>query len=244
MNQDVNKKSVVLGVGAEKGLGAALCRRFAKEGHHVFVAGRTASKLELVCKTIRSDGGEATPVVCDGTVEADVIALFKTAEDTGSGPIDLAVFNVGNNMPGLINEMEADYFEQAWRVVCFSGFLFGREAARSLLPEGGTVLFTGASASLRGKANFGAFNSAKSGLRTFAQALAKEHAAAGLHVGHVIIDGGIAGEKAFNRNPKLLDHQDQLISLDGLTDAYWYLYQQEKQAWTFELDIRTSLESW
>jgi len=244
MNQEIKKKSVVLGVGPEKGLGAALCRRFAKEGHHVFVAGRTFSKLELVCQTIRTDGGEATPVVCDGTIESDVIALFKTTEDTGSGSIDLAVFNVGNNMPGQIHNMDADYFEQAWRVVCFSGFLFGREAARSLLPKGGTVLFTGASASLRGKANFGAFNSAKSALRTFAQALAKEHAAAGLHVGHVVIDGGIAGEKAFNKNPKLVDNFDQLISLDGLTDAYWYLYQQEKQAWTFELDLRTSIESW
>ena len=244
MNQDAKKKALVLGVGAEKGLGAALCFRFAKEGHHVFVAGRTLSKLELVCETVRSNGGEATPVVCDGTIEADVVALFKTAKDNGAGSIDLAVFNVGNNMPGRISEMEADYFEQAWRLVCFSGFLFGKEAARSLLPRGGVVLFTGASASLRGKASFGAFNSAKSALRTFAQALAKEHASEGLHVGHVIVDGGIAGEKAFNRNPKLLDHQDQLISLEGLTDAYWYLYQQDKQAWTFEMDIRTSQENW
>lgn len=244
MSNPPKDKSVVLGVGPEKGLGAALCHRFAMEGLHVFVGGRSVDKIGTVVETIQSNGGTATPVVCDATNEAEVIELFKTVRNTGTGQLKLSVFNVGNNMPGLIKDMEAQYFEQAWRTACFAGFLFGREAAKAMLTQGGTLLFTGASASLRGKASFGAFNSAKSALRTFSQALAKEHATDGVHVGHVIIDGGIAGEKTFSKRPEMASNLDKLVSLEGLADAYWFLHQQQPQSWTFELDLRTSQESW
>jgi len=237
-------RALVLGVGPEHGLGGALCKRFAAEDYHVFVSGRTPEKLEAVVDVIQSGGGSATPVVCDATSEESVRALFDAAQSNDGGQFDLAVYNVGNNMPGKISEMEAAYFEQAWRICCFGGFLFGREAARRMLPGSGTLIFTGASASLRGKAGFGAFNSAKSALRTFAQALAKEYGPEGLHVGHVVIDGGIAGEKILTRVPNLAGKEEKLISLDGLADAYWSLHRQPRQAWTFELDVRTSMESW
>ncbi len=237
------KSAIVIGVGPDRGLGAQLCRRFASEGLHVLVAGRTAEKLDAVVESIRGDGGSAESVVADATSEADVQKLFEHAGDD----LDLAVYNAGNNTPGRIIDMEADYFEQAWRVCCFGGFLFGREAVRRMQPRGeGTLLFTGASASLRGRAFFGAFNSSKAALRQLAQAMAKEYGPEGIHVGHVVVDGAIAGDKVKTKFPdyakKLGD--DGMISIEGIVDGFAYLYHQPRSAWTFELDVRTSVESW
>ncbi|MGI9334611.1 MAG: SDR family NAD(P)-dependent oxidoreductase [Gammaproteobacteria bacterium] len=240
------KTAIVIGVGALQGLGAQLCLRFAREGHHVFAAGRTQSSLDQVGASAAAGVGHVTPVVADATSEADVQGLFERAMTQGAGALDLAVYNAGNNTPGAIREMEADYFERSWRVVCFGGFLFGREAARRMLPGGGTLLFTGASASLRGRPDFGAFSAAKGALRNLAQAIAKEHGHEGLHVGHVVIDGGIDGERLRSRRPEAFagPAAEAFISLEGLTDAYWYLYRQPKRAWTFELDLRTGDERW
>lgn len=126
--------AVVLGVGAERGLGAVLCRRFAGLGLHTMVAGRTAAKVEAVAAAIAAAGGKATPVMADTTVEGDVIALFDRAE--AIGPVEAAIYNAGNNMPGDLRTMEAEYFERCWRIACFGGFLFGREAARRMAPRG------------------------------------------------------------------------------------------------------------
>ena len=157
-----NKKAIVIGVGPEAGLGARLAERFASLGLHVFVAGRTQAQLDHVAGSITVNGGRATAVVTDATDEAAVGSLFDQAEADGAGALDVAIYNAGNNTPGRIVDMDADYFERSWRVGCFGGFLFGREAVRRMLPQRrGTLLFTGASASLRGRANFGAFNSAK-----------------------------------------------------------------------------------
>ncbi len=233
--------AVVIGVGPERGLGAQLCRRFAAEGLHVVVAGRTQSALEAVADQIVSAGGRATPAVADATSEADIVALFDRA---GPG-LELAIYNAGNNTPGRIVEMDADYFEQSWRVVCFGGFLFGREAVRRMLPrKAGTLLFTGASASLRGRAGYGAFNSAKAGLRTLAQAMAKEYAGDGIHVGHVVVDGAIAGDKILQRFPDFANKPDRLVSIEGIVDAFAFLYRQPPRAWSFEVDVRTSQETW
>ncbi len=238
-------KALVIGVGAEKGLGASISARFAREGLHVFVAGRTAQSLDLVVKQIRSAGGAATAIVADTTREADVKSLYDQV-CAGQGSLDVAVYNAGNNTPGAVVEMEADYFEQAWRVCCFGGFLFGREAARRMLPKGGTLLFTGASASLRGRAGFAAFNSAKAALRNMAQAMAKELGPKGLHVAHVVVDGGIDGDRLRTRRPDIVKQmgEERLIDLGGLADAYWFLHQQQPRAWTFELDMRSKIEPW
>lgn len=246
MTINTKPKAVVLGVGPERGLGGALCKHFASQGHHVFIAGRTLDKLESLAEIISSEGGSATPVVCDATSEEQVAELFETAVRAGVGLLDLAVYNVGNSTPGVIRDMTAADFETAWRVLCFGGFLFGRECTRHMLPDGGTLIFTGASASLRGRAGFGAFNSGKAALRTLAQAMAKEYGWAGLHVAHVIIDGGIAGDKWFSR----LDHEPganelkHFINLDALVETYWNLYRQKPYGWTFEVDLRTSIENW
>jgi NAD(P)-dependent dehydrogenase (short-subunit alcohol dehydrogenase family) len=237
------KKAIIIGVGPVEGLGARLCQRFAAEGLHVIAAGRTGESLEALAKRIRDDGGTATSVVADTTREEDVLQLFDVAGDE----LDLAVYNVGNNTPGRIVEMEAGYFEKAWRIGCFGGFLFGREAVRRMLPNGtGTLLFTGASASLRGRANFGAFNAAKGALRNLAQAMAKEYGPEGIHVGHVVIDGPIAGDKIRKGFPDYAEKVGEagMIDLDGIAEAFVTLYRQKPRAWTFELDVRTSQERW
>ena len=237
------KKAVIIGVGAEQGLGAQLAKRFASEGLHVFVASRTQSRIDALTVEIEQAGGIATAVCADATNEEQVIKLFEKA---GSG-LRLAIYNTGNNFPGQIIDMESDYFEKSWKSCCFGGFLFGREAVRRMVPSGnGTLLFTGASASLRGRANFGAFNSAKAGLRTLAQAMAKEYGPRVIHVGHVVIDGAIAGDKIMRHLPELAKKlgEDGMIKIEGIVDGYEYLYNQSPQAWTFELDLRTYIEKW
>ena len=237
------KKAVIIGVGAEQGLGSQLAKRFASEGLHVFIAGRTLSRVQERASEIEQDGGEATAICADASDEEQVIELFQKA----GSDLSLAVYNAGNNFPGQIIDMDAAYFENSWKSCCYGGFLFGREALRCIVPTGeGTLLFTGASASLRGRPNFGAFNSAKAGLRTLAQAMAKEYGPQGIHVGHVVVDGAIAGEKIMNRIPNFAEKLDEgrMIHLEGIVNGYIFLYKQSAQAWTFELDLRTSKERW
>src|ERR1700755_2801681 len=151
------RTAIVIGVGPEHGLGAQLCRPFAADGLKVIIAGRTLASVEAVAHEIGRNGGQSVPVVADGTSERDIENLFKGAGDD----LDLAIYNAGNNTPGKIVDMDAGFFEQSWRVVCFGGFLFGREAIRRLLPgHRGTILFTGASASLRGRPNSGGLHTA------------------------------------------------------------------------------------
>src|SRR6184192_2282867 len=200
-------KAIVVGVGPRAGLGGALCERLAREGLHVFVAGRTPEKVEALGAAIR---------------------------------------NAGDAAMGQLHDMEASFFEQVWRVGCLGGFLGGREAVRRMLRRGrGTVRFTGATASLRGKPNTTAFAAAKAGLRSLAQSMARAYGPQGIHVGHVVIDGGIAGDKIIKGIPQFAQAvgEDGLVSLTGLTDAYWYLYRQPKAAWTHELDLRPFKES-
>ncbi|MGB7184317.1 MAG: SDR family NAD(P)-dependent oxidoreductase [Burkholderiaceae bacterium] len=236
------KTAIVIGVGPEDGLGSQLCQRFAR-GHHVFVAGRTAETLEKTVAAIKQAGGNAEAMVTDATQESQVVDLFKAA-----GPdLEVAIYNAGNNTPGTLADMTVEYFENSWRVCCLGGFIFGREAVKTMkAADGGTLLYTGASASLRGKAGFGAFNSSKSALRTLAQAFAKEYAPDNIHVGHVIVDGPIGGHKIKSRFP---DRAAQLgeagmISIQGIVDAYEFLHLQPANAWSFELDLRTSQERW
>jgi NAD(P)-dependent dehydrogenase (short-subunit alcohol dehydrogenase family) len=239
-------KAIVVGVGPEAGLGGALCKRLAERGLHVFVAGRTPEKVEAVVRTIRSAGGQATGVPTETTSEKTVIALFDRAEKEGKGKLDLVVYNAGNAAMGPLHDMEAEYFEAVWRVGCFGGFLVGREAVRRMLPNArGTVIFTGATASVRGRPNTTAFAAAKAGLRSLAQSMARGYGPQGIHVAHVVIDGGIAGDKIIKGIPQFAEAmgEDGLISLDGLADAYWFLYTQPRAAWTHELDLRTYKES-
>jgi len=238
------KKALVIGVGPLNGLGGQLCKKIAQNNFEVFVAGRTKNSVDKVVDSIVQDGNKAKPIVVNSTDENQVKSMMN---EVGSG-LDFAIYNVGNNTPGKIIDMDPSYFRDSWESCCFGGFLFAKEVINVFLNEStpGTLLFTGASASLRGKANFGAFNSAKGALRNLAQALAKEYAENLIHVGHVIIDGGLAGEKIQQRvsdfDQRVKD--GRLMDIDSVTDAYMFLYNQNKNAWTFELDVRTSKEKW
>jgi len=240
--------AIVVGVGAEQGLGAALCRRFAAGGHHVLVAGRTADKLEQVVRTIAASGGSAEPVTTDTTREADIVGLFERAMAPGAGraPADLVAYNAGNNRRIDFRETSAETFEEFWRVGCLGGFLVGREAARRLVPLGrGTVLFTGASGSLRGKPGFAHFAAAKAGLRMIAQSMAREYGPQGLHVAHVVIDGGIDGARLRSRLPQISEERgpDGLLGIDAIAETYWQIHRQPRSAWAHEVDLRPYKES-
>ncbi|HMN78401.1 MAG TPA: SDR family NAD(P)-dependent oxidoreductase [Burkholderiaceae bacterium] len=235
--------ALVVGVGAEVGVGAAVSRRFAAGGHHVIVAGRTAAKIERVAQRIRETGGSAEAFVVDATDEAQVIRLFDHGEtpDADRGPLDAVVFNAGNNREIALRELTAEQFQDYWRVGCYAGFLVGREAARRLTPRGrGTLIFTGASGSLRGKARYAHFAVAKAGLRVLAQSIAREFGPQGLHVAHVVIDGGIRGDRLLSRAPQLAEQRgtDGLLEVDAIAENYWNLYRQPRSAWTLELDLR------
>lgn len=240
-------KAIVVGVGPYDGLGAALCRRFAAEGHHVLVASRTVEQIEEIADGIRAKGGKATAVPTDATDEDDVIRLFDMAmADDDTGPCDLVAFNVGNNARGDLDSMTAEFFEDVWRTRCLSGFLVGREASRRLGRQGhGTVLFTGATASLRSRPPFTAFAAAKAGLRALAQSMARDLGPKGIHVAHVIIDGVINGERLRERAPDIIERlgEDGLLDPDAIAEAYWHLHTQPRTAWTFELDLRPAKEA-
>ena len=242
------RTAVVVGVGAERGLGAALCRRFAAEGHHVLAAGRTQAKLEKVVEALRVSGGSAEAVVADAVSEGDVARLFDRAMAPGAGrdPADLVVFNAGINQRIDFRELTAATFEEFWRVGCFGGFLVGREAARRLVPLGrGTVIFTGASASLRGRPGFAQFAAAKAALRMVAQSMAREYGPLGIHVAHVVIDGGIDGERLRSRFPSIVQERgaEGLLDIDAIAQAYWSIHVQPRSAWTHEMDLRPFKES-
>jgi NAD(P)-dependent dehydrogenase (short-subunit alcohol dehydrogenase family) len=240
--------AIVFGVGAERGLGAALCRRFAAEGHHVLVAGRTAEKLERVVATIRNQGGSAQAVIVDVTSEADVVHAFDRAfsPEAGLERPDLVVYNAGNNKKLDFRELSAELFENFWRVGCFGGFLVGRESARRMAPLArGTILFTGASGSLRGKPGFAHFAVAKAGLRMISQSMAREFGPLGIHVAHVVIDGGIDGDRLRRGRPDAITErgEDGLLGIDAIADTYWHLHRQARSAWAQEVDLRPFKET-
>ena len=237
---DRGKVAVVVGVGASEGTGAALCRRFAREGLHTFVAGRTQAKLDLVAKQIGEAGGKATAVVADATNTQAVCELLDRAIAEG-GSLDLVVYNAGNNRFSSLLDMTDDFFEELWRLCCFGGFVVGRESARRMLPQGsGSILFTGATASLRARPPFTAFASAKAALRAVTQGMAREFGPQGIHVAHVIIDGIINGDVVNDRFPQLKQErgEDGVLSIDAIADAFWTLHTQHPTAWSLELDLR------
>lgn len=231
--------ALVIGVGAPSGLGAALARRFAREGLRVTISGRTAGRLEQVAAQIVAQGGVVETRVADATSEADVAALFREADCDGD--LELVAYNVGANVATSAQGMTPDLFERLWRQNAYGGFLVGREAALRLSEHGkGTILFTGATASLRARPPFLGFAAAKAALRAVAQGLAREFAPKGIHVAHIVIDGVIAGEYAATNFAEYARSKgaDGVLAVDDIADAYWGLHCQKRSAWTHEMDLR------
>ena len=238
--------AIVVGVGAQQGVGGALCRRFAREGLSVVAAGRTKEKLDRVVGEIEGSGGSARSFVGDVTQEADVLRLFDEVTGGGKEAPKIVVYNAGNNQFRPLLEMDQEFFEGVWRICCLGGFFVGREAAKHMVPAGGgTLLFTGATASVRARPPFTAFASAKAALRALAHGMAREFGPQGLHVGHVVIDGGINGDQLNSRFPQFKEQRgdDGMLNPDSIADAFWALHAQERTAWTLEIDLRPYKET-
>jgi NAD(P)-dependent dehydrogenase (short-subunit alcohol dehydrogenase family) len=230
---------LVVGVGAQAGLGAASARRFSNRGYRVVVSGRTDERLQAVVGALRDAGGEAVAVVADASRESDVVSLLERADSAED--LQAVIFNVGNNAMAPALETSAEMFEALWRQNALGGFLVGREAARHMLPRGrGSILFTGATASLRARPPFTAFAAAKSALRAIAQGLAREFGPKGIHIAHVIVDGVIDGDFAREKFPEFFRAKgvDGLLDPDAIASAFLALHEQPACAWTHELDLR------
>jgi len=236
---------VALVFGAGPGLGGAVARRFARGGLHVGVVRRKAEGLAGLVGEIEAAGGAATAFAADARDEADVIGVFDAAE--ALGPVEVVVHNIGANVAIPIREMDTRKYFKIWHMACFSGFLVGREAARRMVPRRrGTLLFTGATASLRGRAGLAGFAGAKHALRALAQSMARELGPEGLHVAHVVVDGPIDMPWIRESFPELVASRppDGLLRPDDVAESYWALHAQPRSAWTHELDLRPWVEPW
>jgi NAD(P)-dependent dehydrogenase (short-subunit alcohol dehydrogenase family) len=235
---------VALIVGAGDATGGAIARRFACGGYTVCVTRRSLDKLQPLVEQIKAEGGKAHAFASDARKEEDVVALIEQIETT-VGPIEVLVFNIGANVPSsILDETSRKYFK-IWEMACLGGFLNGREVAKRMVARDGdghkgTIIFTGATASLRGSANFAAFAGAKHALRALAQSMARELGPRGIHVAHTIIDGAIDTEFIRENFPEryALKESDGILNPDHIAENYWMLHKQPRDAWTHELDLR------
>ena len=237
---------LIFGAGSPDGLGGALARKFASEGQHVIVTGRTLEKVQASADLASEDGGSCEALAVDVTREEEVGAAFDLLEQRGHC-VAAIIYNAGSNAIIPFEELSASQFESFWRIGCYGAFLVAKRAMPLLAAQGqGSLLFTGASASTRGKANFAHFASAKAGLRNLVQSLAREYGPQGVHVAHVIVDGVINGEILRTRFPQYLEQVGPEGSLEpaAIADAFWYLHNQPRSAWTHELDLRPFKENW
>jgi NAD(P)-dependent dehydrogenase (short-subunit alcohol dehydrogenase family) len=237
-------------VGAGDFIGAAIARRFAREGYRVHGGRRQGGKLDALRDEIGAEGGSFTGHSLDARGEEEIIAFLDAAD--ASAPLEACIFNIGANVNFPLLDTSERVFRKVWEMACYAGFLTGREAARRMLAHGGgSIFFTGATASLRGGKGYAAFASAKAGLRAVAQSMARELAPQNVHVAHLVIDAGVdtawvrqriaetRGAEAAEKLPP-----DTLMNPASIAEAYWQLHVQPRDAWTHELDLRPYGESW
>ena len=233
-------------IGAGDATGGAIARRFAREGYIACATRRTADKLEPLVQSIRDSGGQAHGFGSDARDEAAVIELVAKIERE-IAPIEVAVFNIGANVRFNVTDTTERVYRKVWEMAALAGFLVGREAARAMLPRGrGTIIFTGATASLRGGAGFAAFAGAKHALRALAQSMARELGPQGIHVAHTVIDGAIDTQFIAENFPQryALKDKDGILNPEHIAEAYWQLHNQPRSAWTHEMDLRPWMETW
>jgi NAD(P)-dependent dehydrogenase (short-subunit alcohol dehydrogenase family) len=238
------EKRAVLVVGAGDATGGAIARRFAREGYALACTRREIASLDPLLQKIRSEGGEAHGFGSDARIEAEVISLFATIE-RDIAPLEVVVFNIGANVNFPIRETTERVYRKVWEMAALAGFLAGREAAKVMVPrQRGTIIFTGATASIRGREGFSAFAGAKFALRGLAQSMARELGPMGIHVAHTIIDGAIDTEWIAKNFPQrhALKEQGGILNPEHIADAYWMIHSQPRDAWTHELDLRPWME--
>ena len=246
MADESARSALVAGVGHAEGVGAAIARRFAREGFRVTVFGRNEAKLASALESLQAINPSCRAEVGDVTVESRIRDLVATC-DLPEAPLEVAVFNAGGNWPKSYLEIDEKFLTEMWRVNALAGFFFSKAAVESMMPRGrGTIIFTGASGSLRGKANFAGFAQGKAALRALAQSCAREFGPKGLHVAHVVIDGAVDGERLQTLLPDLKQQlgDDGMLSPDDIAENYWHIHTQRRSAWTHELDVRPWVENW
>jgi NAD(P)-dependent dehydrogenase (short-subunit alcohol dehydrogenase family) len=240
-------RGVCLVIGAGDATGGAIARRFAAEGYTACTTRRPRhlDKLEALAERIRAEGGQAIPYGVDARDEDDTIGLFDEIE-RDVGPIEVCAFNIGGNVRMPVGETTARVFRKVWEMCCFAGFLAGREAARRMAPRGrGTILFTGATASLRGGSGFAAFAAGKHGLRAVAQSMARELGPRGIHVAHLVVDAAIDTEWIRTNFPERFERgPDAVVDPERIAETFWQLHCQHRSAWTFETELRPWTETW
>lgn len=240
-----NKKAILV-VGAGDATGGAIARRFAREGYIACVTRRSADKLTPLVEQIRAEGGEAYGFACDARKEDETVALIERIERE-IAPLEVAIFNIGANVRFSVLETTSRVYFKVWEMACFGGFLMGREAARVMLPRGhGSIFFTGATASLRGRDGMSAFAGAKHALRALAQSMARELGPKNIHVAHLAVDAAIDTDFIRSNFPDryATKQDDGIVNPEHIADTYWMLHQQPRDAWTHELDIRPWIEPW
>jgi NAD(P)-dependent dehydrogenase (short-subunit alcohol dehydrogenase family) len=244
------QNGVVVLVGAGDAIGAAVARRFARGGYTVCIARRDAAKSQGLVDELTAEGCKVHAFSVDARQEAEVQALFDRIE-AEIGPVEVCLYNAGSNVNKPLLDTTAKLFFKAWELACYGGFLVGREAARVMLPRGrGTILFTGATASVRGGSGFAAFASAKFGLRGVAQAMARELGPKNIHVVHLLIDAAVDSDAIHQRMKaaKGIDASDipadSLTKTSSIAEVYWFAHHQPRDGWTHELDLRPSVEKW
>ena len=241
----MGKVKVSLIIGAGDYLGSAIARRFAKEGFHAVGTRRRGDIVSFV-KEIEESGGKATGKHSDARKEEQVVELVECVENE-IGPIEVFVFNIGGNVMFPILETTTRVYTKVWEMCALAGFLTGREVARRMVNrKRGTMLFTGATASVRGSNGFSAFAGGKHALRALAQSMAKELMPQNIHVAHVIIDGPIDTEWTRQRFPGMVKERpvDGLLQPEDIAETYWAIHNQKRSAWTFETDVRPWVEPW
>jgi NAD(P)-dependent dehydrogenase (short-subunit alcohol dehydrogenase family) len=242
----MSEARAVLVVGAGDATGGAIARRFAREGYVACVTRRDAARLEPLLERIRAEGGIAHGFGSDARREQAMVELVERIE-RDVAPIEVAVFNIGANVRHGITETTSRVYFKVWEMACFGGFLMGREVARRMLPRGrGTILFTGATASLRGREGYAAFAGAKAALRALAQSMARELWPQGIHVAHVVVDGAIDTEFIRSNFPERYAAKARagILDPDHIADAYWAIHVQPRDAWTHETELRPWIETW
>ena len=245
-NQPPPQEKVALIIGAGDATGGAIAKRFAQEGYITCVTRRHAEKLQALVAEIEQQGGKAYAFGSDARKEEQVIQLIEEIE-SNIGEIEVMVFNIGANVPCSILEETAQKYFKIWEMACFSAFLVGREVAKRMVPrQKGTIIFTGATAGLRGSAYFAAFSGAKHALRALAQSMARELGPQNIHVAHVVVDGAIDTEFIETTFPEIYAKKAQqgILNPEHIAENYWHLAQQPRDAWTHELDLRPWMEKW
>ena len=239
-------RKAILVIGAGDATGGAIARRFAREGYVACVTRRDADKLAPLVEQIRAEGGEAHAFGSDARKEEQMVSLVEQIE-RDIAPIEVAVFNIGANVRFSITETTSRVYYKVWEMACFSGFLMGRETAKVMLTRGrGTIIFTGATASVRGREGFAAFAGAKHALRALAQSMARELWPKNIHVAHTVIDGSIDTEWIRTNFPESYAKKNRqgILSPDSIAQAYWQIHVQPRDAWSHETELRPWIETW